>query len=201
MEKRPPDNSGTFPYNLGKGCPYCGNLTWDEGPSGGACVNVTCLGCGSRWNLLVLNLTAHEISPPTKKPAMRKIDEQLQDLRQNDDPRTNPSFPYTEEWDHLAEKWPEETGRLDNYTVQWSEDREDAPSLVRCKCDFKKLTAARRFAQRTSLKETTSANITWVMHEDDTVDVWTQGFRLPNHHWSKEGAPPHQPSHVQEKNI
>jgi hypothetical protein len=128
------------------------------------------------------------------------LDEELQVLRESEDPRTNPEFPYTEEWEHLAEKWSEEPSeRFEKYVVKWSEDRRNGDPLIRCKAEFRSLFGTRRFAQRTSMQNSTSGSIAWVMFEDeseeaDTVDVWNAGFRLPNHHWSKEGAPPHRPA-------
>lgn len=31
-------------------CPDCNGDKWFEGPSGGMCVNISCVGCGSRFN-------------------------------------------------------------------------------------------------------------------------------------------------------
>jgi hypothetical protein len=67
------------------------------------------------------------------------------------------------------------------------------------KPEFRSLLRARRFAQRASIQQETSGSIAWAMFEDeneetDTVNVWNGGFRLPNHHWSKEGAHPHRPT-------
>jgi hypothetical protein len=139
-------------------------------------------------------------SGPSQSDSASTLEEELRELRESEDPRTDPEFPYTEEWEHLEEKWPEEpSDRFERYVVKWSEDRRNGDPLVRCKAAFRSLLKARRFAQRESVKQETSGSMTWVMYENgseeaDTVDVWNGGFRLPNHHWTKEGTPPHRPT-------
>lgn len=126
----------------------------------------------------------------------------LKDLRESDDPRTNPEAPYTEGWEHLAEKWPEETGLLERYVVLWKEARGVAHWLVECRGSVSDLTTARKWAQEVSIQDATSGELAWVLfegagrdEEPETVDVWTGGFWLPPSHWTKEGVPPHPPGH------
>lgn len=139
-------------------------------------------------------------SDPSQSDSASELGDELQELRESEDPRSSPEFPYTEEWEHLAEKWPEEPSeRFEKYVVKWSEDRRNGDPLVRCKAEFRSLLGARRFAQRASVQQETSGSTAWVMFEDggedaDTVDVWNGGFRLPNHHWSKGGVPPRRPT-------
>jgi hypothetical protein len=131
----------------------------------------------------------------------------LEEIRTSEDPRGRPECPYTPEWDHLADVWPEEVKGRDGgpYRAEWKEERPGF-GLVRCEMETPSLLKARKAAQQASLLET--CPMAWVTLPDgtvdhdlhrspgqdrDTVDVWSCGLRLPNHHWTKEGHPPHHP--------
>jgi len=48
-------------------CYFCGSKEFHEGPSGGASMNVTCAGCGARFNIALVPggpLFQEELSPP-----------------------------------------------------------------------------------------------------------------------------------------
>lgn len=124
----------------------------------------------------------------------------LSELRESDDPRTSPEAPYTEEYEHLGEKWPDEAGRLQRYLVTWKETRGIAHRLVECRGHAKELTTARKWAQEMSVQDQTSGELAWVLFDDgeeeETVDVWSEGFWMPPHHWTKDGAPPRQPAEL-----
>lgn len=51
----------TFPIDLLKGCPDCGNMKFSEGPSGGVCVNLKCSNCGSTFNFMTITGCAERI--------------------------------------------------------------------------------------------------------------------------------------------
>jgi hypothetical protein len=142
--------------------------------------------------------------PDLKEPS---LEDELEEIRAGEDPRGRPERPYTPEWDHLADVWPEEVKGHDGgpYRAEWKEERPGF-GLVRCEMETPSLLKARKAAQRASLLERCS--IAWVTLPDgtvdhdlhrspgqdrDTVDVWSCGLRLPNHHWTKEGHPPHHP--------
>lgn len=38
-------------WNFRKGCPDCGSTRFYEGPSGGMCINIECVDCGSKFNV------------------------------------------------------------------------------------------------------------------------------------------------------
>lgn len=67
MRKREPDYPNiAFPYDLGKGCPYCGSDDFLYGEDTGIGLAHHCKGCGSVWNLNLFTGTAVEIEPPGK---------------------------------------------------------------------------------------------------------------------------------------
>lgn len=50
-------------------CTHCGSTEFENGPRGGAALNITCKGCGARFNVIdhpaAPRLLLHEISGPT----------------------------------------------------------------------------------------------------------------------------------------
>ena len=156
-------------------------------------------------HFLQLVLDGRTTMPDLKEPT---LETKLEELRASDDPRVHPEHPYTPEWEHLADIWPEEVKARDGgpYRVEWKEERSGL-GQVRSTVETPSLLKARKAAQRVSLME--GVPVSWVtlpegpvehdLHRSsgqdrDTVDVWSSGFRLPNHHWTKEGHPPHRPS-------
>ncbi len=109
----------------------------------------------------------------------------LKKLRESGDPRANPEAPYTEDREHLAEKWPDRAEFPKRYIVIWRETRGVALWQVQCRAKVEGLTTARKWAQEMSVQDDTTGEVAWVVFEDrhgdrETVDVWRQGYRLPN---------------------
>jgi hypothetical protein len=141
----------------------------------------------------------------------------LKKLRESGDPRANPEAPYAEDREHRAGKWPDRAEFPRRYIVIWRETRGVALWQVQCRGKVEGLTTARKWAQEMSVQDDTTGEIAWVVFQDrrgdrETVDVWRQGYRLPNDQsndqysddrwkdntwtddrWPKEGAPLLQP--------
>lgn len=55
------------------GCGYCGGRDFNEGPRGGLSVNITCRGCGARYNVLFHPLVPPLLINELSGPAPEKI--------------------------------------------------------------------------------------------------------------------------------
>jgi hypothetical protein len=128
--------------------------------------------------------------------------EHLEELRALDDPRTSPQRPYTTEYSHLEEKWPEIAPDGAVFRVVWKEEREkkersSAPKQM--EGETQSLFSARSLAQSRSAHPRTVAGLAWVQldcedEQPEPVDVWAQGYWVEPHGWTKEGVPPHRPN-------
>lgn len=96
------------------------------------------------------------IMPDLKEPT---LETKLEEIRASDDPRTHPEHPYTPEWEHLADIWPEEVKARDGgpYRVEWKEERSGL-GQVRSTMETPSLLKARKAAQRVSLIERVEAS-------------------------------------------
>ena len=55
-------------------CPKCSDTRFMEGPSGGGCVNIKCVGCGEEYNLTPFGID--DISGRRISRFLRKIEEE-----------------------------------------------------------------------------------------------------------------------------
>jgi hypothetical protein len=150
-----------------------------------------------------------------------ELTERLDELRALDDPRTDPESPYTPEYSHLEDEWPQIAPDGAFYRIFWKEERTDGVEPMEGKTQM--LRAARSLAQNRSVHPRTVANLAWVQlaredeepegeepkgeepegeelegeelegEEPETVDVWGHGFWTEPHAWTKEGAKPRRP--------
>ena len=129
------------------------------------------------------------------------LTERLDELHALDDPRTDPQRPYTPEYSHLEDEWPEIAPDGAHYRVFWKEERTDGVEPMEGKTQM--LQAARSLAQNRSVHPRTVANLAWVQlaregeepegEEPETVDVWGHGYWTEPHAWTKEGVKPRRP--------
>lgn len=122
--------------------------------------------------------------------------EKIQELRSLDDPRTDPHRPYTPEYSHLEDEWPELAPDGAFYRVFWKKERTDGVEPMEGKTQM--LRAARSLAQNRSVHPRTVAGVAWVQlaregEEPETVDVWGHGYWIEPYGWTKEGVPPRRP--------
>ncbi len=130
-----------------------------------------------------------------------ELTERLDELHALDDPRTDPECPYTSEYGHLEDEWPEIAPDGAFYRVFWKEERTDGVEPMEGKTQM--LHAARSLAQNRSVHPRTVANLAWVQlaregeepegEEPETVDVWGHGYWTEPHAWTKEGVKPRRP--------